>query len=194
MSEMQTPDATRIDEIADGLFRIHTPLSVVPGGFSFNQYLVRDDDALLFHTGPRVLFPQVRDAIASVMPLAQLRYIGFSHVESDECGSLNQFLEAAPNAVPLCGRIAAMTSVHDLSDRPPKVLADGESVQLGRYSARWLDAPHVPHGSERGTVTEIFPPRTAVSNDISTAYSTFCPRWEAWARPVPPRLRPNGDA
>jgi flavorubredoxin len=152
MSEKQKPDATRIDEIADGLFRIHTPLSVVPGGFSFNQYLVRDDDALLFHTGPRVLFPQVRDAIASVMPLTQLRYVGFSHVESDECGSLNQFLEAAPNAVPLCGRIAAMTSVHDLSDRPPKVLADGESVQLGRYSARWLDAPHVPHGWENGFV------------------------------------------
>jgi flavorubredoxin len=152
MSEMQQPDATRIDEIADGLFRIHTPLSVVPGGFSFNQYLVRDDDALLFHTGPRVLFPQVRDAIASVMPLSQLRYVGFSHVESDECGSLNQFLEAAPNAVPLCGRIAAMTSVHDLSDRPPKVLGDGESVQLGRYSARWLDAPHVPHGWENGFV------------------------------------------
>jgi flavorubredoxin len=152
MSEMQKPDATRIDEIADGLFRIHTPLSVVPGGFSFNQYLVRDDEALLFHTGPRVLFPQVRDAIASVMPLTQLRYVGFSHVESDECGSLNQFLEAAPNAMPLCGRIAAMTSVHDLSDRPPKVLADGESVQLGRYSARWLDAPHVPHGWENGFV------------------------------------------
>jgi flavorubredoxin len=152
MSEMQKPDATRIDEIADNLFRISTPVSVVPGGFSFNQYLVRDDDALLYHTGPRALFPRVRDAIASVMPLTQLRYVGFSHVESDECGALNQFLEVAPIAVPLCGRVAAMTSVHDLSDRPPKVLADGESVQLGRYSARWLDAPHVPHGWENGFV------------------------------------------
>lgn len=150
MSETQTPDATRIDEIADGLYRIHTPLSVVPGGFSFNQYLLRDDQSLLFHTGQRALFPQVRDAIASVMPLSELRYIGFSHVESDECGSLNQFLEAAPNAQPLCGRVAAMTSVSDLADRPPRVMSDGESLSLGRYSVRWFDAPHVPHGWENG--------------------------------------------
>ena len=150
MSETQKPDATRIDEIADGLYRIHTPLPSVPGGFSFNQYLLRDEQPLLFHTGPRALFPQVRDAIASVMPVTELRYIGFAHVESDECGSLNQFLEAAPHAVPLCGRVAAMVSVHDLADRPPKVLADGESLILGRYAVRWLDAPHVPHGWENG--------------------------------------------
>jgi flavorubredoxin len=147
---MQKPEATRIDEIADGLFRIHTPLAAVPGGFSFNQYLLRDQQSLLFHTGQRALFPQVRDAIASVMPLSELRYIGFSHVESDECGSLNQFLEVAPNAQPLCGRVAAMTSVSDLADRPPKVMADGEILPLGRYSARWIDAPHVPHGWENG--------------------------------------------
>jgi flavorubredoxin len=143
-------NTTRIDEIADGLYRIHTPLPDVPGGFSFNQYLLRDEQSLLFHTGPRALFPQVRDAIASVMPLKDLRYIGFAHVESDECGSLNQFLEIAHDAVPLCGRIAAMVSVHDIADRPPKVLADGESLNLGRYSVRWLDAPHVPHGWENG--------------------------------------------
>jgi flavorubredoxin len=150
VSETQTPDATRIDEIADGLYRIHTPFPDVPGGFSFNQYLLRDEQPLLFHTGPRALFPQVRDAIASVIPVKDLRYIGFAHVESDECGSLNQFLEAAPDAVPLCGRVAAMVSVHDLADRAPKVLADGESLNLGRYAVRWLDAPHVPHGWENG--------------------------------------------
>ncbi|MEX2123271.1 MAG: hypothetical protein WD795_05230 [Woeseia sp.] len=147
---MQTSDATQIDEIADGLFRIHTPVTDVPGGFSFNQYLLRDEQSLLFHTGPRSLFPHIRDAIASVMPLTGLRYIGFSHVENDECGSLNQFLSVAPDAVPLCGRIAAMTSIADLADRPPKVLADGEVLPLGRYSARWIDAPHVPHGWENG--------------------------------------------
>jgi flavorubredoxin len=147
---MQKPDATCIDEIADGLYRIHTPLPDVPGGFSFNQYLLRDEQSLLFHTGPRALFPQVRDAIASVLPVKDLRYIGFAHVESDECGSLNQFLEIALDAVPLCGRVAAMVSVHDLADRPPKVLADGESLNLGRYAVRWLDAPHVPHGWENG--------------------------------------------
>ena len=150
MSETQKPDPTRIDEIAEGLYRIHTPLSVVPGGFTFNQYLLRDEQSLLFHTGPRGLFPQVSEAIASVMPLEDLRYIGFSHVESDECGALNQFLSVAPRAVALCGRIAAMTSVHDLADRPPKVLADGETLKLGRNTARWIDAPHVPHGWENG--------------------------------------------
>jgi flavorubredoxin len=144
------PTATQIDEIADGLFRIHTPVANVPGGFSFNQYLLRDERPLLFHTGPRTLFPQVRDAIASVMPVETLRYISFAHVESDECGALNEFLALAPQAVPLCGRVAAMTSVADLADRPPKVLADGERLELGRYTVRWIDAPHVPHGWENG--------------------------------------------
>lgn len=144
------PAQTQIDEIADGLFRIHTPVQDVPGGFSFNQYLLRDEQPLLFHTGPRTLFPQVRDAIAGVMPLDALRYIGFAHVESDECGALNEFLALAPEAVPICGRVAAMTSVADLADRPPKVLADGERLELGRYAVRWIDAPHVPHGWENG--------------------------------------------
>ncbi|MGH8177828.1 MAG: MBL fold metallo-hydrolase [Steroidobacter sp.] len=150
MSTVREVDVTRIDEIADGLFRIHTPDTSAPGGFSFNQYLLRDDEPLLFHTGPRALFPQIREAIDTVLPVTQLRYIGFCHVESDECGSLNQFLEAAPNAAPLCGRIAAMVSIGDLADRPPRVLADGESLRLGRYSVRWFDAPHVPHGWENG--------------------------------------------
>ena len=79
-------NGTQIDEIADGLFRVHTPVSLIPGGFSFNQYLLRDEQSLLFHTGPRSLFPQIRDAIATVLPLEKLHYIGFSHVESDECG------------------------------------------------------------------------------------------------------------
>jgi flavorubredoxin len=142
--------STTIDEIADGLFRINTPSTVVPGGFSFNQYLVRDDEPLLFHTGLRALFPQVRDAIAKVLPLRTLRYVSFGHVEADECGSLNQFLAAAPHAQPLCGTLAAMVSIGDLADRPPVALADGESKTLGRYSVRWIDAPHVPHAWENG--------------------------------------------
>ena len=150
MTTVRKAETTRIDEIADGLFRIHTPDRSVPGGFSFNQYLLRDEDSLVFHTGPRSLFPRIRDAIAKVMPIEKLRYVAFSHVESDECGSLNQFLAAAPNAVPLCGRIAAMVSIGDLSDRAPKVLADGEALSLGRNTVRWLDAPHVPHGWENG--------------------------------------------
>lgn len=141
---------TRIDEIADGLFQIHTPLDAVPGGFSFNQYLVRDDEPLLFHTGLRSLFPAVRDAIAKVMPIEKLRWVSFGHVEADESGSLNRFLEAAPRSEPLCGSIAAMVSMNDLADRAPRALRDGESLALGRYSVQWIDAPHVPHAWENG--------------------------------------------
>jgi flavorubredoxin len=142
--------STQIDEIADGLFRIHTPNDAVPGGFSFNQYLLVDDEPLLFHTGPRATFPSVRDAIARVLPLAKLRHVSFGHVEADECGALNQLLAAAPAAQPLCGGIAAMVSVGDLADRPPVVLADGDTRRLGRYSVQWLDAPHVPHSWDNG--------------------------------------------
>src|SRR5262245_10707923 len=138
---------TRIDEINDGIYKIHTPLppSVVPGGFSFTQYLIVADEPLLVHTGPRKLFPLVRGAIAAVMPIERLRWIAFSHVETDECGGLNDLLAAAPSALPVCGQIAALVSMNDLADRPPRPLADGESLSLGRKSVTWLDAPHVPH-------------------------------------------------
>ena len=150
MNSVGRTTGTRIDEVADGLFRIHTPDTTILGGFSFNQYLLRDERSLLFHTGPRSLFPQIRDAVTTVLPLAKLPYVGFSHLESDECGSLNQFLAAATAATPLCSRIAAMVSITDLSDRTPVALADGEILCLGRYSVRWVDAPHVPHGWENG--------------------------------------------
>jgi flavorubredoxin len=147
---------TNVAEIAEGIFRINTPVppSEMPGGFSFNQYLVLDEAPLLFHTGPRRLFPLVRAAVAAVMPVERLRYIAFSHVEADECGALNDFLAAAPEARPLCGQIAAMVSIGDLADRPPVVLADGESCTLGRRRLRWLDAPHLPHGWECGYLFE----------------------------------------
>lgn len=148
--------ATRIDEVDDDLFRISTgiPPELAPGGFSFNQYLLMDERPLLMHTGPRQLFPAIRDAIARVMPLEKLRFVAFCHVEADECGSLNQFLAAAPEAEPLCSAVAAMTSIGDLADRPPRVLADGERLSLGRHEVEWIDAPHVPHGWENGFLFE----------------------------------------
>src|SRR4030095_15641404 len=113
---------TTIDEIAPDTYRINTPVALPNGGgFSFNQYLIVDDEPLLFHTGMRRIFPAVRDAIARVMPLERLRHVSFSHFESDECGALNQVLEAAPNATPLCGRIAAMVSVNDFSNKPARI-------------------------------------------------------------------------
>jgi len=145
---------TRVDEVAPSVYRISTPVTILPGGFSFNQYLVKDDQPLLFHTGPRRMFPLVREAIAAVMPVERLRYVAFSHVEADECGSLNELLAVAPQAEPLCGSIAAMVSVNDLADRPPRALADGESLALGSKRVRWFDAPHLPHGWECGYLFE----------------------------------------
>jgi flavorubredoxin len=145
---------TRVDEVAPSIYRISTPVSVVPGGFSFNQYLVVDEDPLLFHTGPRRMFPLVREAIAAVLPVERLCWAAFSHVEADECGSLNDLLAAAPKAQPLCSQVAALVSVDDLADRPPRALADGETVALGRARVRWLDAPHLPHGWECGYLFE----------------------------------------
>jgi len=146
---------TNINEIADDIYRINTPVSVEgAGGFSFNQYLIIDDEPLLFHTGLRKMFPLIREAVMSVMPVEKLRYIAFSHVEADECGSLNEWLAVAPHSAPVCGKVAAMVSINDLADRPPHPLADGEVLALGKHSVRWFDAPHLPHGWECGYLME----------------------------------------
>jgi len=158
---------TRVDEIADGIYRISTPTDVVPGGFTFNQYLIRDDEPLLFHTGMRATFPLIKEAISRVMPVEKLRWVSFSHVEADECGALNQFLAVAPQAQPLCSRMAAMTSVNDMADRPPRVVVDGEIVKLGRHSIQWHDTPHLPHSWESGLMTEVTT-KTFLCGDLFT--------------------------
>ena len=147
---------TNVHEVAEGIFRINTPVppSVIPGGFSFNQYLLVDEQPLLFHTGPRKMFPLVSEAVGSVLPVESLRHIAFSHFEADECGSLNEWLSVAPQAQPVCGRIAALVSVNDVADRPAKALADGEVLMLSQHRLRWLDAPHLPHGWETGYLFE----------------------------------------
>jgi flavorubredoxin len=144
---------TRVDEVADGIFRISTSTSEVPGGFSFNQYLIADGEPLLFHTGPRHMHSLVREAVASVLDVTTLRFLGFSHYESDECGSLAEFLSLAPNAVPVCGRVNAMIN-GDCFDKPARVLADGETLSLGRHRVRWFDTPHLPHAWECGYLLE----------------------------------------
>lgn len=145
---------TRIDEIGDGIYRINTPVEIPGGAFSFNQYLVADEAPLLFHTGPRRMFPLVHEAVAAVIDPATLRYVGFSHVESDECGSLNEWLAAAPNAQPVCSTVAAIVSISDLADRAPVALADGATLSLGKRTVRWLDTPHLPHAWETGYLFE----------------------------------------
>ena len=154
MTITDTATGTNIAEVADGLYRINTPLPIPGSEFSFNQYLLVADEPLLFHAGPRGLYPQVSAAVATVMPVDKLRHIAFSHVEADECGSLNLWLEAAPEAAPLCSAVAAMVSVTDLADRPPRPMADGETLDLGGRTVEWIDAPHVPHGWENGFLVE----------------------------------------
>ena len=146
---------TTLDEIASGIFRISTPLppSVVPGGFSFNQYLIIDEKPMLFHTGPKSLFPLVSEAISTVIPVENLMYIGFSHYEQDECGSLNLFLEASPEALPVCSKINQMIN-GDGMDKPATALADGETLSLGKRNIKWYDTPHLPHAWECGFIME----------------------------------------
>lgn len=147
---------TNVHEIADGIYRINTPV-IIEGesrGFSFNQYLIVDDEPLIFHTGPRKMFPLVREAVANVLPVERLRYIAFSHVEADECGSLNEWLAIARHSLPLCGTVAALVSVNDLADRPARALANDEILSLGKHTLRWFDAPHLPHAWECGFMME----------------------------------------
>ena len=170
MTITDTHAGTNVHEIAAGIYRISTPAppGAVPGGFTFNQILVVDDEPLLFHTGLRRMFPLVREAVAHVLGSAsKLRWIGFSHVESDESGALNEWLAAAPGSQPVCGATAAMVSVNDYAERPPRALQDGEELSLGSKRVRWIDAPHVPHNWECGYLFEKTT-RTLLCGDLFT--------------------------
>lgn len=164
-----TQSGTNICEVAESIYRISTPVppGMIPGGFTFNQYLIVDDEPLLFHTGLRKMFPLVSEAVRSVMPVERLRYVAFSHVEADECGALNDWLAAAEQAVPVCSRVAAMTSIADMADRLPLALADGETLSLGKHLVKWFDTPHLPHGWECGYMMEQHT-RTLLCGDLYT--------------------------
>src|SRR5690606_38915338 len=141
---------TTVDEVAEGIFRIST---TVPG-FTFNQYLVCGERALLFHTGPRGMFADVSAAAFRVVAPEQLAWVAYGHYEADECGSLNEWLHAAPNATPAQGATGVLVSLGDLADREPRALTDGEVLDLGGKRVRWLDTPHVPHGWDAGLLHE----------------------------------------
>jgi flavorubredoxin len=146
---------TDVDEIADGIYRLSTFVPEIgPTGFTFNQILIDDDEPLLFHTGPRAMFPLVSEAIASVLRVERLRWITFGHVEADECGAMNLFLEAAPQAEVAHGGLGCMVSLNDLCDRAPVPLEDGQVIELGRHRVRHIDTPHVPHGWEARVLHE----------------------------------------
>jgi flavorubredoxin len=161
---------TRITEVADGTYQ--TTTYVEEANFSFNQYVVTGEEPLLFHTGGRGLFPLVSDAIAGVMPVDSLRWVTFGHVESDESGSMNQWLAAAPRATVAQSVIGCMVSLNDLADRPPRALADGEVLDIGGHRIRWIDTPHVPHAWEAGLIYDETT-RTLFCGDLFTQTGAY---------------------
>lgn len=157
-----------LDEIAAGIYRISIFVSQVgTEGLTFNQFLIDADQPLLFHTGPRRMFPMVSEAVGRVMPVSRLRWITFGHVESDECGAMNDFLAAAPQAQVAHGQVGCMVSLNDLCDRPPRALADGEVIDLGGKRIRHIDTPHVPHNWEARVLVEEST-RTLLCGDLFT--------------------------
>src|SRR5688500_3007984 len=147
---------TNVDEIADRIYRLSTfvPDIAPPAGMTFNQFLIDADEPLLFHTGPRAMFPLVAEAVATVLPVESVRWITFGHVESDECGSMNMWLAAAPRSQVAHGALGCDVSLNDLCDRPPRALNEGEVIDLGGKRIRQISTPHVPHGWEAQVLFE----------------------------------------
>lgn len=143
---------TTTTEIAPDLFRIS--VFAEWGNLQFNHFLLRDEEPLLFHTGLRGMFPEVREAVAKLIGVEQLRHIGFSHFESDECGALNEWLAIAPKADVICSQVGALVSVNDFTGREARAMADGESIGTGKYRLRFWQTPHLPHGWDAGVLFE----------------------------------------
>ena len=161
---------TRISEIADGIYRLSTFVSEIapPAGFVFNQFLVVADEPLLFHTGLRKMFPLYREAIRRLISLDRLRWIAFGHFEADECGAMNEWLAVAPNALLAHGQTGCLVSLNDMADRAPRVLDDGETIDLGGGKrVRYIDTPHTPHGWDAGVLYEEST-RTLMCGDLFT--------------------------
>ena len=152
-----------VSEIAPDVYRISTYVPEID--MQFNQFLAKDEEPLLFHTGHRAMFPLVRDAVAGVVDPSKIRWLGFSHFEADECGALNEWLAVAPAAAPVCSVVGALVSVNDFASRPAKGLGDGELLSTGKYRFRFLQTPHVPHCWEAGLLFEE-ENRTLFSSDL----------------------------
>jgi flavorubredoxin len=147
---------TKVSEIASGIFRLSTFVpDLGPTGFTFNQFVVQGDESLMFHTGLRKMFGLNRDALAKILPPEQLRWIAFGHFEADECGAMNEWLAVAPNAQAAHGHTGCMVSLNDFSDRAPRLLANGEVMDIGKGKrVRFIDTPHTPHGWDAGVMYE----------------------------------------
>jgi flavorubredoxin len=179
---------TRVTEVAEATYQLTT---VVPGApVVFNQYLVAGDEPLLFHTGMRWMFPSVSAAVASVTPVDAIRWVSFGHIEADECGSMNEWLAAAPRATVVQGMTGCMVSIGDLADREPTPLADGATLDIGGHRMRWIDTPHVPHAWEAGLLYDEST-RTLFCGDLFTQMGAFGPM--TTADPVGPAVSAEDD-
>jgi flavorubredoxin len=161
---------TRISEIADGIYRLSTYVADIapPKGFTFNQFLILGEEPLMFHTGLRRMFGLNRDALSRIIPAERLRWIAFGHFEADECGAMNEWLALAPQAMPAHGQTGCLVSLNDFADRPPRILEDGEVIDLGRGKrVRFIDTPHTPHGWDAGVLYEEGT-RTLMCGDLFT--------------------------
>lgn len=165
-----------ISEIAPDVYRFS--LFVPEFNLQFNQFLVKDDEPLLFHTGMRGIFPLVQEAVAKVIDPSKIRHIGFSHYEADECGALNDWLTIAPNAEGVCSMVGAMVSVNDFALRPARGLADGETFSTGKYKFRFVQTPHLPHCWEAGLLFEETN-KTLFSSDLFHQNGDVEPRTES---------------
>jgi len=161
---------TEVSEIANGIYRLSTfvPDIAPPAGFTFNQFLVLGEEPLLFHTGFRKMFPLTQAAVAKVISPEKLRWIAFGHLEADECGAMNEWLATAPQSLLAHGQTGSMVSLNDMADRAPRVLADGETIDLGGGKrVRYIDTPHTPHGWDAGVLFEEST-RTLLTGDLFT--------------------------
>jgi flavorubredoxin len=147
---------TRIDEIGADIYRlsVYVPHIAPPAGFTFNHFLILGDEPLLFHCGLRKMFPLVSECLARIMPVDRLRWLAFGHFESDECGSMNEWLAVAPKAQLAHGATCCQVSLADMADRAPRVLTNGEVIDIGGKRCRYIDTPHVPHGWDAGVLFE----------------------------------------
>ena len=161
---------TRITEIADGTYQLTTYDPAID--FSLNQYVLTGDEPMLFHAGTRASFPTTSDAVGRLLPVESLRWIGFGHVEADECGALDRWLAAAPQATVVQGAIGCLVSITDLADRPPRPLGAGELLDTGGHVLEWVDTPHVPHGWDAGVLVD-HSTRTLLCGDLFTRTGSY---------------------
>lgn len=142
----------KISEIAPDMFRIS--IFVPEMNLQFNHFLIKDDEPMLYHAGMKQMFPVLLEAVRKLINPADLRWIGFSHFEVDECGGLNEWLKAAPNALPVCSEVGALVNMSDFSDKPARAMVEGNTLSTGKYNFRFIRTPHLPHGWDAGVLFE----------------------------------------